>query len=199
MLFTKTEIGVLELFVSRVLESFTIREVSRVIKKDLKIVHTSIKSLMEKEFIIKDKHNALKLNYQKNIQDLAYIENIRKDKFLKMNSTIKIHINNFFRKTSNHFFILLVFGSYASGKQTKKSDIDLLAILPEGNEKFERELRASVSTTTKFDIHVINEENFKEMLQKRDKLNVINETFNNHILLFGSEQYYSLLGERDVR
>ena len=37
MVFTKTEIAVLELFVSRILDSFTIREVSREIGKDIKI------------------------------------------------------------------------------------------------------------------------------------------------------------------
>lgn len=200
MLFTKTEIAVMKLFVSSILSSFTIREVSRIIKKDLKIVHTSIKRLIKDEFIIRDKHNATKLNYQKNIQDLAYLENIRKGDFFKRNNLIKIHINNFLNKTKNHFFILLIFGSYATGKHDKRSDIDLLAILPEFDQNFKRELKASLSTSiTKFDVNIITVENFREMLQKRDELNIINETFNNHILLYGAEQYYALLGERDVR
>lgn len=200
MLFTKTEIAVMELFVSKILDSFTIREVSRLIKKDLKIVHTSIKRLIKKGFIIKDKHNALRLNYQMNIQDLGYVENIRKEHFFRKNNLIKVHIGNFLNKTKNHFFILLIFGSYAAGKQNKMSDIDLLAVLPEVDPKFERELKASLSTSIKkFDINVISEESFREMLQKRDELNIINETFNSHIILYGAEQYYSLLGERNVR
>ena len=200
MLFTKTEIIVMELFVSKILDSFTIREVSRLIKKDLKIVHTSIKRLIKDGFIIKDNHNALKLNYQKNVQDLAYVENIRKEKFFKKNNLIKIHINNFLNKTQNHFFVLLVFVSYVAEKQNKKSDIDLLVILPSEDDKFERELKASLSISIpKFDINIATLESFREMLQKRDELNVINEAFNKHILLYGAEQYYSLLGERNVR
>ena len=95
---------------------------------------------------------------------------------------------------------MLVFGSYASGTQTKKSDIDLLVILLSLNEKFERELRSSLSVSNK-KLHAIaiTEENFREMLHKRDEMNVVNETLNNHILLYGAEQYYALLGERDVR
>ena len=77
MIFTKTEIRSLELFTSKILDIFTIREVSRLIKKDLKIVHTSIKSLIKKEFLIKEK-NGLRLNYKRHIQDLSYIENIKK-------------------------------------------------------------------------------------------------------------------------
>ncbi len=200
MLFTKTDIAVMGLFVSRILDSFTIREVSRIIKKDLKIVHTSIKKLIKEGFIIKDKHNALKLNYQKNIQDLAYMENIRKEHFFRKNNLIKIHINNFLKRTKMPFFVLLIFGSYAEGKHNKKSDVDLLAILPNAEESFERELNANLSTSTiKFDINVISKESFREMMQKRSELNVINETFNKHILLYGSEQYYAMLGERDVR
>ena len=200
MLFTKTEIAVLELFVSRILDSFTIREVSRNIKKDLKIVHTSIKDLIEKRLIIKDNSNRLRLNYKENISDLSYVENIRKEHFFKKNHLTAIHIKNFLKMTKYKFFILLVFGSYAAEKQAKKSDIDLLAVLPKENVKFEKELNAALSVSTeKFHINTISEESFKEMLHKRDEMNVINETFNNHILIYGAEQYYAFLGERDVR
>ena len=199
MIFTKTEIKVLELFVSRILDSFTIREASRLIKKDLKIVHTSIKKLISKEFFIKDK-NGLRLNYKNNIQDLAYIENMRKDYFFKKHDLVKIHILNFLKKCSSKSFALLAFGSYASGTETKKSDIDLLVILPFLNDKFERELNSSLSVSNKkFHAIVITEESFREMLHKRDEMNAVNETLNNHILLYGAEQYYALLGERDVR
>lgn len=197
MIFTKTEIKVLELFVSRVLDSFTIREVSRLIKKDLKIVHTSIKKLISKGFFIKEK-NGLRLNYKNNIGDLAYIENIRKEDFFRKHDLIKIHVGNFLKNYSGKFFVLLVFGSYAAGNETKKSDVDLLAI--SGTDKLEKELKAALSVSSKkFHITCIGEESFREMLYKRDEMNVVNETFNNHVILYGAEHYYSLLGERYVR
>lgn len=199
MLFTKTEIRVLELFVSRILDTFTIREISRLIKKDLKIVHTSVKKLISKEFFIKEK-NGLRLNYKNNITDLAYIENLRKEDFFKKHDLIKIHITNFLKKSKNKFFILLIFGSYAQGKENKKSDIDLLAVLPSYIKKFERELKSKLSISSKkFHITIISQESFYEMLQNREEMNVVNETINNHIILYGAEQYYSLLGERYVK
>ena len=199
MVFTKTEIKVLELLVSRILDSFTIRGVSRLIKKDLKIVHTSVKRLVQENFLIREK-NGLRLKYKENIGDLAYVENIRREEFFKKHNVIKIHIMNFLKKCSTKYFTLLLFGSYAEGKETKKSDVDLLAVLPNPTEKFERELRATLSASTKnFHITVINEESFREMFNKRDEINVVNETFNNHVLLYGAEAYYSLLGGRDVR
>ncbi len=199
MAFTKTEIIVLKLFTAKPLESFTIREVSRLTKKDLKIIHTSIKKLLEKNFLIKNKHNSLRLNYQNNIQDLAYIENIKKKDFFQKYQLIKIHIKKFLQKTSKSFFILIIFGSFASNKQTKTSDIDLLAIIPRTSRKFNKQLKASLSTsTTKFDINIINKSSFKEMLKKRDEINIINECLNNHIILYGAEQYYSLLKQRHI-
>ena len=57
MIFTKTEIRVLELFVSRSLDSFSIREVSRLTKKDLKIIHTAVKNLDRKGFFIKENYS----------------------------------------------------------------------------------------------------------------------------------------------
>lgn len=200
MLFTKTEINVLKLFVSRILDSFTIREVSRMIKKDLKIVHVSIKQLIDNRYFIQEKHNGLKLNYKQNISDLAYIENIRKEEFYRKNKIIKLYINKFIEKTKHKFFILLIFGSYASGKQTKKSDIDLLAVIPKYDENFERELKATLSSSISyFHVNVINTDSFYEMLKKREELNIVNETLNNHILLYGAENYYAFLSERTVK
>lgn len=197
MIFTKTEIRVLELFVSQILNSFSIRGVARLIKKDLKIVHTSIKNLVSKGFFIEEK-NGIRLNYRDNIPYLAYIETIRKERFFKKHHLIKIHITNFIMKCSQKFFVLLVFGSYAEGREKKRSDIDLLAIVPFGHEKFERELR-SILSNMNFHINVIGEDSFREMIKKRGEFNIVNETFNNHIILYGAEQYYALLGGRDVK
>jgi len=199
MIFTKTEIKVLELFVSEILNSFTIREVSRKIKKDLKIVHTSIKNLIKKQFLIKDK-KGIRLNYKIHQKDLTYIENLRKEAFFKKNTLIKIYLNRFIQKAKNKFFILLIFGSYARNKTNKKSDIDILAIIPKEDGEFERQIKAELSISKlNFHINLIISESFTEMLHKRDELNIINETLNNHILVYGAEQYYALMGERDVR
>lgn len=197
MLFTKTEIKTLELFTSRILDSFTIREAARLMHRDLKIVHTAIHTLIQKEMLIKDKKE-IRLNYKTNWADLAYIENIRKEDFLRKNTLIKAHAYQFLKQTKNKMFTLLIFGSYAANANTKNSDIDLLAIIPHENEQFEQQLNAAFSTLNSH-ITTITTESFKEMLGKRDELNVINETMNRHILLYGAEQYYALLGERDVR
>ncbi len=202
MLFTKTEIIILELLVSKPTRTFTIREISRLIKKDLKIVHTSIKLLLKKGFFLKDEHQHLHLNYQANIPDLAYIENVRKEKFFHQYQTTKIAATDFLKKTKSSFFVLLVFGSYAEGNPRTDSDLDLLAILPDedGSHAFERELHSVFSIAfPKIHHQVISQASFREMITKRDEVNIINEALNKHFIIFGAEIYYKLLGERHVR
>jgi len=198
---TRTEKLVLELFVSRLTASFAIREVSRLVGKDLKIVYTSVKSLMGKGFFAVDSHKHLKLDYKKNISELAYIEHSRKEKFLARYPSLKVALGDFLGKTKHSFFTLLVFGSYAEGSPKKSSDVDILAILPEEDkrEAFERELYAALSSFTfKPHILVISRESFISMLARRDEVNVANETLNRHIILFGAESWYKMLGARDV-
>ena len=37
------------------------------------------------------------------------------------------------------------------------------------------------------------------MINNREEVNVANETLNNHIILYGAEQYYSIMGGRYVK
>lgn len=202
MLFTKTETRILELLVSKPLQKFTIREISRLIGKDLKIVHTSIQRLLHKKCLLKDEQQHLHLNYQVNISDLAYIENIRKEKTFHHYPALKIAATDFLKKTKHSFFVLLVFGSYAEGNPHKNSDLDLLAILPDEDKSqaFERELNSIFSISFhRFHPQIMSKGSFREMIAKRDEANIINESLNKHIIIFGAESYYKLLGERYVR
>ncbi len=202
MLFTKTEILILELLVSKPIRKFTIREISRLLKKDLKIVHTSIKSLHQQGFLREDEHHHLHLNYPAHIQDLAYVENIRKEKFFQKHQAIKIAAADFLKRTRYSFFVLLIFGSYAEGNPRKDSDVDILAILPQEDKDnaFQRELNSILSLSLhKCHLNIISQASFKEMIAKRDEMNIINEALSKHIIIFGGELYYKLLGERHVR
>lgn len=197
---TKTDMAVLGLFASKMPERLTVRETARLVKKDLKIVHTSIKKLAMEGFLIKEKPSGLRLNYKKNISEIAYAESARKTDFFKRHPLIEIYTEKLIAASKTKLMILLIFGSYASGKQALKSDIDLLAVVPEYDESIERQIVSALSLSPKkFHATIISEESFREMLKKRDEMNIVNETFNNHLILYGAEQYYALLGERDVR
>jgi predicted nucleotidyltransferase len=92
------------------------------------------------------------------------------------------------------FFVFLVFGSSVESKEPR--DIDILLIVQEKEKinEVERIVSNIVSNfSKKFDINVISAESAYEMLNKRDSINILNETLNKHILLFGAENYYRIL------
>ena len=195
MIFTKTEIEVLKLFTSKIKDTFTIRETARLIKKDVKIVHTSVKRLIMESFLIKEKHNGLRLNLQKNMQDLAYIENLRKELFYRRNPLLKAYFERFIFWTKQPFFCLLVFGSYADNTNKEKSDVDILLLTDGHIVETEKEFIAKISTID-LPTHVtsLSCKEFIDLL-KRKELNLAAETLNKHIIIYGAESYYKMLGE----
>jgi predicted transcriptional regulator len=192
-MFTKTQIEIMKVFVSKINEKFSIKQISEIIKKAYPLVHRSIKSLIEDGFLIRDNKELLSLNYRGNSQYIAYIESLRADKFLK-NKVISLFTRDILDRINIDFFVFLVFGSSVESKEPK--DIDILLIVQE-KEKI-NEVERIVSNiasnfSKKFDINVISTESAYEMLNKRDSINILNETLNKHILLFGAENYYRIL------
>jgi hypothetical protein len=193
---TKTQIRIMEVFTANITERYSIKQVSDTLKKPYPLVHRSIKSLLKDGFLMKDKHGYLSLEYRKNHSSLAFIESIRRDNLLRKRSTLKLLLDDILKGLKNEFYILLVFGSTVEDKK-KANDIDLLMIVDNPNrvefmEKFLIRV-TGMYPDAKFDIGVIAIESVYEMLGRREQLNVMNETLNKHIILFGAESYYRLI------
>lgn len=191
---TKTQCKIMEIFVSKINEKFSIKQISEIIKKPYPLVHRSFKSLIDNKFVIKDKQNFLSLNYKENHLEIAYVESLRKKEFLKRNKTITLFEKDVLEKIDLDFFIFLIFGS--SLKKQKPRDIDILIIIEDKNKinNMEKVLHNTASNfSLKSDINIVSVESVYEMLAKRDKANIMNETLDNHILIFGAENYYRLL------
>ncbi|MBW2974335.1 nucleotidyltransferase domain-containing protein [Candidatus Woesearchaeota archaeon] len=198
MLFTKTQIKILKLLCSTLTRSYSIRSISQIIGQSYPLTYHSTKDLIKKGFIIEDEHRLLSLNYKSNFQDLAYIESLRAEEFLRKHKDIMVFVDELIGKMEG-FFALLVFGSYADGKETRNSDVDILMIIEktEDADKEERFLSRIADLYLKRNHPiVIGKESVKEMIRERDKLNVINETLNKHIIFFGADDYYRLVKER---
>tara|TARA_B100000315_G_scaffold192618_1_gene183063 strand:- start:184 stop:780 length:597 start_codon:yes stop_codon:yes gene_type:complete len=192
---TKTQIAIMEVFAGSITKSFSIHQISKALKKPYPLIHRSIQPLLADQFLKKDEHKYLSLDYRHNLSELAYIESSRKETLFKQHAVIKSLFQDMFKEGDEAFFILLVFGSVVAGKK-KPNDIDMLLILDD-NKKVDRQekLLQKVASRfhTKFHVHVISKESVYEMLSKRDQLNVMNETLNKHVILFGAENYYLLL------
>ena len=124
----------------------------------------------------------------------SYIENLRKEVFQKKHPEIRV-IESEMEKIGSTYFTAIVFGSFVKGSESKKSDIDLLFIIPNQTQiqRFEGEVQSILSLLSyKLDINVVSEKSFLEMKNKKE-LSIVNEVIGNRIILAGSEQYYRML------
>ncbi|MBU3912553.1 MAG: hypothetical protein KKE50_00525 [Nanoarchaeota archaeon] len=189
---TKTQLKVMQIFTSKINEKFSIKQISEILKKTYPLIHRSIQELIQNNFVLKDNKELLSLNYKENHQELAYIESSRAKEFLNKNKTLSLFIRDALENLKSDFFILLVFGSSV---EKEGRDTDLLFIFNKKDlENNERVIRnTSENFTLKLDINAISVESAYEMLSKRDNVNVLNETLNKHVILFGAENYYRIL------
>lgn len=193
-MFTKTEVEIMKVFVGKIDKRFSIKEISELIKKQYPLVHRSIKNLLERNNLIIDEKKLLSLNYMANHSKLSYIESLRAEEIINKDKILALFVKDMEEKVGLDYFTLLIFGSYV--EKSNPNDIDILLIL-ENEEKvrdIERMLNNMTENFTKlFHIQVISTKSAYEMLAKRDKINILNETLNKHILLFGAENYYRIL------
>ena len=193
-MFSKTGSLVMESFVSKIDSKFSIKEISDGLKKPYPLIHRTIQSLLTDKFLIKDERGLLSLNYKENHSEIAYAEALRAKRYLCKDGVLSLFVKDACSKMGLDFFVLLIFGSYVTKKTPR--DIDILVIIEDENKINETQkiLDNLISDfSKKFEVQVISLKSAYEMFSKREKVNILNETLNNHVLLFGAENYYRIL------
>jgi predicted transcriptional regulator len=194
---TKNQIDILKVFTARITEQFSRREIAKIIKKDSSQVQKAIKPLINQGILAQTKNQQLILNYRQNHMDLAYVEHHRITDFLNQgrNKSIKLFANDVLATISEDLFVLLIFGSAV--ETNKPRDIDILLVIGDADRLEENEkVLYNVSRNypgTKFDINVVCVASVYEMLSSREQKNVMNETLNKHLIIYGSETFYRML------
>lgn len=195
---TKNQIKIMELFTSQITELFTMRGIERLLKMRFSLVQYAIKPLKEKKLIKLNKQNLLSLNYQENHDVLVYVEYIRRNNFLSKpkNKALAIFLKDFVDSFKENSFVLLIFGSAVTSE--KPNDIDILLIVDhikktDPSEKFLYNISRNYDIGEKLHITTISYESVYEMLAKREKVNVMNEVLNKHLIIYGAELFYRLL------
>ena len=171
-------------------EEFNIAKVSRYSRIDYKNTYGIITELERKDLItIKPFGRTKRVILNKKVHPLIFEAeyNRRQDLFRKNKDFLILY-----KKLSelNFPFIVLLFGSYAKGKATKHSDIDLLIVCEENREQQIQD----VLDLFPLKIHptFIRFEDFMLMLRTKE-FNVVSEAVKNNIPLIGIEDYYRLL------
>ena len=187
----KTENKIISLFIEEK-NPKTIREISKMIKSDYKITHTAAQRLLEKGILLSTRIGKSSLCELNNLYygiEIYEAENKRRESLLRNRDLKQLH-NEIMNKVKSGFFIFLIFGSYAKGKHTKSSDIDILFV---SNERGFEEIISNIISLLPIKIHalVFTEEEFVRMKDSK-KSNVIKEVIENNVILHGIENYYRL-------
>lgn len=196
---TKTQDRIMQLFTANITELFTIRGIGKLLNMNPSLAHRSIKPLIENHLLIVNKQKNLALNYKGNQAILSYTEYERRDEFLKKprNADLSMCLVDLMKKFKEEAFILLIFGSAVI--KTNPRDIDILLVVDnfnktESSQAFLHNTARDYMLEKKLHIVCVSYESVYEMLGRRDERNVMNEVMNNHIILYGAELFYRLLG-----
>lgn len=192
------EIELLIPFIKEPWKEFTLSEIKQITGiKSHHYAYDGMKKFSESGLIETEKKgntNIYKLSYENEDYDLFILaENLIKEKNTQIPSEVLRKITD---KIKEKFYILLVTGSYALGKQTKKSDLDIAIIIPDNSEKkhFDIALKEGELTIPEVHGHVFTETEFYKMLVNKE-YNYGKECAKNHILIYGVENYYKILME----
>jgi len=191
---TKTQIEIMKIFVSKIDKKFSINEISELLKKPYALIHRSMQELIKNKFVLADEKKLLSLNYKDNFAGLSFIESLRNLEKLKNEKSVSLFVKDCLKEIKEEFFIFLIFGSFAERK--KFNDLDIIIILDNENkaEQIEKIIKNIASNFSfKTDFHVLNKESAYEMFSKREQINILNESLNKHLIVFGGENYYKIL------
>jgi len=193
---TGLERKLLTFFIIHITEQFAIREVARLTRLDYKRTHTTIQNLVKKGILIKTRQANIDLcclNLKGDLSSVYYVEMLRAKEFLDKHVELKNFFETLNEKIKTLYYALIIFGSFARGKEKKTSDVDLLIIAPTRliGEEIERIVGSeSILLNNNVQPIVLDEAEFIENLSGK-KVNVVVEVFKNHIIITGVEAFYT--------
>jgi predicted nucleotidyltransferase len=180
---------ILRFLIENKTRAFSIKEISKSLKIDYKLVYINIKKLEgDKSIEVEDLGVVKRCSFKDKFNgDVFIVESERKNQLLQKKEFRAIYDR---LKILNRQFILLLFGSHAKGTAVNNSDIDLLAISDEENARLiEDKLEV---LPLKIHLNPISCDSFIGMAKSKEQT-VVGEALKKNIILFGLEDYYRLL------
>ena len=190
----KNELKIIDLFRKDIFLKLSINGIMKEIKsKSYQRVYEAVKNLMKKEILNSEKignTNLIDLNMSRNtFLNLAFLDEQENNKIPNSQKILEL------REIAE--YLILVTGSYAKGTQNKKSDLDLVIIVPDNTNVVH--IQKLVENLTmlfvpEIHLHVFTKKVFIEMLTDK-KENYGKEIVKSHILLKNAQRYYEILNE----
>ena len=191
---TDYKLKIISLYKSDYIEEYHVREMAKLIGTSHVTLLPHLKDLEEEKILISEKKGRNKvytLNFD-NILAKEYLimaEKYHSLCYLEGNFLIK-KITQELQKLNLNSLILL-FGSYAKGTETKVSDIDLFILEKPGQKTKEDIKNIGIIYGKEINIKSVSYKNFNKTLKNKDTL--ILEIIKNHITLQNSEIFINYL------
>lgn len=191
----QNETEILRLLIENKDKDLSINSIAKLLKKDYKNAHNVIKRLEKRSLIsLKPFGRSYRVMLDNKTHPLIFEAEYERRSELLKNKDIAIMLESF-KNLKTKLFVLLVFGSYSKKTSTKRSDIDLLFIIPDaGQEKIERDIQNIASTLPlKLHLNIFNEADFNAMKSSKETT-VGSEAIMHNVILHGIEPYYEIIG-----
>lgn len=178
---------VLKFLIENQEKSWSMRQVALIRKINYKTAYQALQKLKQEGVVILEEYgNTTLCKFNPAFNETVFIaERFRLQELLK-NRNFKVVYQDLAKINSQ--FILLLFGSYAKGTQTKHSDIDFL-LISENPEEVEKKIKLFP-----LNIHLTSfpYADFINMLKSKE-FTVVSEAVKKNIIFFGLEDYYRMI------
>jgi predicted nucleotidyltransferase len=194
----REEIGILGIFSRKPWEELSPPEVKKVSGKSSQHYVYAALGKMKSLGILKARKAGRTMLYSLDLGSRAAIANL--SLIEEMNSLVRNipqkNIEELLKSIKTPFFSLIITGSYAEGRQTPKSDLDVVVIVDRSHDK--RKVEASLwegeLMIPEVHLYVFTDEEFLSMLLSKEE-NYGKEVARKHIILEGANSYYRILRE----
>ena len=194
---TESQLKIFEPLTKNILKEYSIKEIKESCgEKSNNAISLALKKFKD-ENLVKEKRVGRSLLYTLNIENelvFNYIQLINTKKIPKLALRAIERVKEDVEKHTS-FFSIVIFGSYATGKQTKDSDLDIAVFIEEESKRkiIESALKSSeLKTPLRIHGHVISKDEFLEML-KVDEENLGKQIVRKHLSIHNPHIFYSLL------
>lgn len=191
---TKNELKILNLFRKELFTKASVKEImSKVNSKSYQRIYESVEELVKKKVLLLQKignTNLISLNFSREaILLLSFLDEKEGSKIPNYSKILDI------KEISD--YLILVAGSYAAGNFSKKSDIDLVVVIPDKEDIVSIQKLVENKTMLfipSVHLYVFRKNDFIEMLKSKEE-NYGKEIARKRVILKNAQIFYELIKE----
>lgn len=191
---SKNELKILNLFRKNIFLKSSIREIaSKTKSKSYQRIHEAVEKLTQKNILVSEKIGntcliSLTLS-RESIITLSFLDETESNKLPNYSNILNI------KEISD--YLILVTGSYASGKFNKNSDMDLVIVISDKEDVVSIQKLVDNKTmlfVPSVHLYVFRNKDFLEMLSEKTE-NYGKEIIKNNLILKNAQRFYELVRE----